>query len=624
MQDKRLTVIALFLAAGCGGSSSEPVGMVLTVTRSGTASGTVTSSPPGISCGVTCSAVFAAGTSVGLTATPDTGATFAGWTGACSGTSPSCQVSLAANSTVGAVFNLAQHAVTVAITGNGLGDVTSSPPGISCPGSCSATVNHGTTVTLDATPQAGSTFVGWSGACSGTGPCVLTVTGDVAVTAAFALDQSLVVTKAGNGAGTVISSPAGIDCGTTCTATYPPSTSVTLNAVADAGSTFVGWSGGGCSGTGLCTVLMTAPTSVSATFTLNQYTLTVSKAGAGTGTVTSAPAGINCGATCSALFDYGTTVVLTATPAAGSAFAGWSGGGCSGTGSCTVSMTAASTVSATFTTTTFAVAGGWNCAAGTSCQDVYDITFDATSNVTLAVTAVTGASVLRLGAFAPGTALTGANLLTGLSSDRQCVGQDTSDSVTFRAIAAGVYRIAVARDWGSSAGAGGTYTLTVTSTRPLVPGSQTVSDAPSGAAGSRCGYLYTASTGWNCAAGTSCQDVFDFETLAASTLTASVTSVTGASVVRMAVFDGAALDTTNRLNGNLADRLCATQDASDAATSASLAAGLKRVAIGRDWGLSAGSSGTYTVTITTPNVPLVANGQTVNDVASAFTTTTCP
>lgn len=82
---------------------------------------------------------------------------------------------------------------------------------------------------------------------------------------------------------------------------------------------------------------------------LGSYTLTVTKAGAGSGTVTSSPAGINCGATCSANYTTGTSVTLTATPSAGSTFAGWSGGGCSaGTGTCTVIINANTAVTATF------------------------------------------------------------------------------------------------------------------------------------------------------------------------------------------------------------------------------------------------------------------------------------
>jgi endo-1,4-beta-xylanase len=87
---------------------------------------------------------------------------------------------------------------------------------------------------------------------------------------------------------------------------------------------------------------------------VSSVALTVTKAGSGSGTVSSAPSGINCGSTCSAGFASGATVTLTATPASGSTFAGWSGS-CSGTGTCALSMTAARSVTATFNST---VVGG--------------------------------------------------------------------------------------------------------------------------------------------------------------------------------------------------------------------------------------------------------------------------
>jgi hypothetical protein len=79
------------------------------------------------------------------------------------------------------------------------------------------------------------------------------------------------------------------------------------------------------------------------------FGLSVTRSGSGTGTVTSNPSGINCGSTCSANYNSGTTVTLSAAPASGSTFAGWSGA-CTGTGTCTVSMTAGRSVTATFNT----------------------------------------------------------------------------------------------------------------------------------------------------------------------------------------------------------------------------------------------------------------------------------
>ncbi len=81
----------------------------------------------------------------------------------------------------------------------------------------------------------------------------------------------------------------------------------------------------------------------------NQYTLTITKSGTGAGTVTSAPAGINCGATCIYNYDENTEVTLTAIPTGSNVFAGWSGaGGCTGTSTCVLAMTEAKAATATF------------------------------------------------------------------------------------------------------------------------------------------------------------------------------------------------------------------------------------------------------------------------------------
>jgi len=69
-----------------------------------------------------------------------------------------------------------------------------------------------------------------------------------------------------SGPGKVTSSPSGISCGSYCSAMFTSGTSITLTAAANAGSTFVGWSGAGCSGTGTCTVPLTTSTTVTATF----------------------------------------------------------------------------------------------------------------------------------------------------------------------------------------------------------------------------------------------------------------------------------------------------------------------------------------------------------------------
>src|SRR5215831_18963219 len=81
--------------------------------------------------------------------------------------------------------------------------------------------------------------------------------------------------------------------------------------------------------------------------TLVHFTVSVALDGNGVGTVTSNPAGIDCGSSCSSTFVSGTTVTLAASPASGSTFSGW-GGACSGTGACSVAMNAGQSVTATF------------------------------------------------------------------------------------------------------------------------------------------------------------------------------------------------------------------------------------------------------------------------------------
>jgi hypothetical protein len=75
--------------------------------------------------------------------------------------------------------------LTVGTSGAGNGTVNSSPAGISCPGDCTETVTSGTPVSLFATPDWKSDFAGWSGACSGTGACNLTMDTSKGVTAIF-------------------------------------------------------------------------------------------------------------------------------------------------------------------------------------------------------------------------------------------------------------------------------------------------------------------------------------------------------------------------------------------------------------------------------------------------------
>jgi hypothetical protein len=296
----------------------------------------------------TCSASLIEGSTVALHAKPDSDSRFGWWTGACSGRSDTCVVSMTESRSVEAVFLQRTDAiVTVAIAGTGLvrsdsGIYCRTPPSPEQPNVCSLDVPRGTTMTL--TPTAittGATFTGWSGTAGsscGTSPsCTVTLTGDLGLTATFAappVPMTFSVTKSGNGSGRVTG--VGLDCGTVCTSIYTPSGQrvATLQANADPGSSFAGW-GGICSRSGTLATCQTGGSGeVRATFVQRspgdfvQVALDVQ--GTGGGRVVSKPAGVDCTASCTTSFDTTTgswraDVTLTAIPDAQSVFAGWQG-----------------------------------------------------------------------------------------------------------------------------------------------------------------------------------------------------------------------------------------------------------------------------------------------------------
>jgi len=243
--------------------------MTLSVTKTGTGTGgTITSLQTGIDCGTSCSGIYDWGSQVTLAATPATGSTFNGWSGACSGTATTCTVTMDRTQNVSADFAPMQMTLTTAKTGNGTGTITSSPAGIDCGAACSGIYDWSTQVTLTATPATGSTFKGWTGACSGTATtCTVAMDQAQNITADFApAFKTLSLSTAGSGTGTITSSPAGINCGATCSADFPTNTQVTLSAAAATGSTFQGWFGA-CTGSATtCTVTLSQAKSVNATF----------------------------------------------------------------------------------------------------------------------------------------------------------------------------------------------------------------------------------------------------------------------------------------------------------------------------------------------------------------------
>jgi uncharacterized repeat protein (TIGR02543 family) len=282
---------------------------------------------------------------ISITARPNAGANFTRWSGACSGTARTCRLTMSRNRSVTATFTNvtppAPRVLTTAVSGQG--SITGT--GISCGTDCSETYTATTSVALTATPAAGYRFSGWSGACTGTATtCTVVMSQSRTVTASFA-PSTFTLSVSRTGQGTVTGT--GISCGTDCSEVFTSTTTAVLTATPAAGYTFSGWSGA-CTGTGTCSVLMSQARSVGAVFTLIPLTYTLTTAVTGQGTITGT--GISCGTDCTETYTASTSVVLTATPAAGYTFSGWSGA-CTGTAStCTVVMSGSQSVSAGFGT----------------------------------------------------------------------------------------------------------------------------------------------------------------------------------------------------------------------------------------------------------------------------------
>jgi hypothetical protein len=245
----------------------------LAVTLSGPGTGKVVVTTPAgsVECSSTCTHDFPGGTTVTLNASPGTASEFGGWSGDCLGFL-TCTLTMNRVHSVTATFGNAPgtpKTLSVSRSGTGSGSVAIVYSGgfSDCLiAVCSRDFPNGMQVSLAATPSSGSTFVGWTGDCSGAGACRLTMDQNHAVAAVFALaTATLTVTTTGSGSGTVLSSPPGIECGSTCVHDYTIGTGVTLTATAAPGSTFAGW-GGPCSGLGGCTVALGSAQAVSATF----------------------------------------------------------------------------------------------------------------------------------------------------------------------------------------------------------------------------------------------------------------------------------------------------------------------------------------------------------------------
>lgn len=243
-----------------------------------------------------------------------------------------------------------QQTLSVSVTGSGT--ISSTPSGINCPSNCSQKFDKGSQVSLVPHPKAGWAFRAWSGACSGAGACSVSMGSDKSVKAVFAkvtATEQKKLTVYITGAGSLSSTPAGINCPSKCSQKFDRGTKISLKPQAKAGWAFKAWRGA-CTGAGACNITLNSNKSVHATFVRSAATLkTLTVYLSGAGSVSSTPAGINCSSRkCSHQYSLGTVVKLKAQPKSGWAFKTWRGA-CTGSGACSVTIKSNRSVSATFT-----------------------------------------------------------------------------------------------------------------------------------------------------------------------------------------------------------------------------------------------------------------------------------
>src|SRR5262249_14981663 len=207
---KHALVLLACLVAGALAASASARSLHYQLTVVVTGSGHVTGTGDGgtISCPDQCSALIRQNTSITLTATPDGGATFAGWGGDCAsaGTATTCTVTMSGQGANGAKSVTAGFGAppppprqfTLGVKKNGTAPGYVGGGGLDCGKVCSKALVQGTKVALVAVPTGRAVFLGWGGPCAGAGPCGVTVKADTTVTATFADPRRpFVVTIAG-------------------------------------------------------------------------------------------------------------------------------------------------------------------------------------------------------------------------------------------------------------------------------------------------------------------------------------------------------------------------------------------------------------------------------------------
>ena len=267
--------------------------------------------------GIVAGGKYLTGTTAELTAVPNPGYVFTGWTGAASGTANPLSVLMNGDKTIGATFTRQYTLTTDPLVNGAITGMTADGKYLT-----------GTNATLTAVPAAGYAFTGWTGAATGTdNPLSLLMDADKTIGATFTRQYSLTASAVNDGS---IS-------GIAVDGRYLTGTTATLTAVPNPGYAFTGWTGDASGTSNPLSLLMDADKTIGANFT-REYTLTVSALNNGTIS----------GIALDGKYLTGTTATLTAVPAAGYVFTGWTGAASGMTNPLSLVMNSDKTIGATY------------------------------------------------------------------------------------------------------------------------------------------------------------------------------------------------------------------------------------------------------------------------------------
>lgn len=308
--------------------------------------GVVNIQPSNLVCKTTCTSNIAVDTAVELIANPKAGAVFVEWGGDCSGNS-TCNVTMASVHTVTASFSEAPSVFALSVEITNGGSITLDGDLGECLTDCELNFISDKKIILNATPDTGYIFTGWSGACSDNSTCQVTMSAARSVKASFEQETDFILSTEISVGGSVSLQDGTLKCSDSCKFNLEKLVIVDIIATPVYGYVFKNWLGD-CTGTGKCQITIDAAKVITANFEASPtFNLTTSISLGGS--ISLKDGSLTCDAEADCIFNMleNETVIIKALPATGYIFAGWSGD-CTGISVCELAMSAEHSLTASF------------------------------------------------------------------------------------------------------------------------------------------------------------------------------------------------------------------------------------------------------------------------------------